>query len=136
GSATKRSHDGRTEYVYFHTARVPSRPSRASGTNRQPPPNEAKNQGPFTIVMPTDVGGRYETYSETIRGPTRARVCARTPFAGTAASIRCCPRMSGSHRIRMSPVVCETANATSGETGTHASAVTWGIRDPRASRGP
>jgi len=44
--------------VYFHTARVPSTPPRVSGVKRQPPPNVAKNQGPRSMVMPTEVGGR------------------------------------------------------------------------------
>ena len=44
--------------MYFQTAFVPATAPRVSGTNRHPPPNEAKNHGPDTIVMPTDVGGR------------------------------------------------------------------------------
>ena len=35
--------------------------------------------------------------------------------------------MNGSHRSRTSPVVCETANAVAGGTGTHVSDVTWGM---------
>lgn len=44
--------------MYFQVASVPAVPSRASGSNRHPPPKEAKNQGPSSIVIPTDVGGR------------------------------------------------------------------------------
>ena len=43
--------------MYFHTASVPSRPSRACGTKRQPPPKEVKNKGPVTLVIPTDYQG-------------------------------------------------------------------------------
>ena len=58
GSATGLSQAGRADHVYFHTVRVPATPSRSSGLKRQPPPKVAKNHGPFSIVMPTDVGGR------------------------------------------------------------------------------
>ena len=61
GSASGRSQPGRAVHVYFQTARVPATPSRVSGVNRHPPPNDAKNHGPFSIVIPTEVGGRYDT---------------------------------------------------------------------------
>jgi hypothetical protein len=77
--------------------------------------------------MPTDVGGRYAEYCDTIRGPTRARVNVRTPLAGAVApSRKCCFRMNGSHRSRTSPVVWLTAKATFGGTGTRTLATTWG----------
>ena len=69
--------------MYFHTARVPS----PSGWKRQPAPKRAKNHGPRTIVIPTDVGGRQETYSLTMLGeigPAKEdRVKVRTPTPGT-----------------------------------------------------
>ncbi len=54
-----------------------------------------------------------------MRSPRRETVRVRTPTAGTTApSSSRCSRMNTSHLIRISPVVCETANATSGVTGT------------------
>ena len=116
-SATGASQRGRHVKLYRHTARVP--PPSGSAVNRQPPAMTAKNHGPSTIFMPTFVGGWYETYSLTIRSPDRCRVRVRTPLAGAVSPSRnACRRMNGSQRSRVSPVVCETANATSGGTGT------------------
>jgi len=53
--------------VYFQIARHPE----PSGSKRQPPPNREKNHGPPTIVIPTEVGGRYDAYSLTMLGPSR-----------------------------------------------------------------
>jgi len=101
--------------VYFQTARQPV-PSRSK---RQPPPNREKNHGPRTIVIPTDVGGRYDAYSLTMLGSSRAKVLVRTPGPGAVApSRKNWRRMNGSHRNRTWPVVCETAKASSGGTGT------------------
>ena len=77
-SATGASQDGRTVNVYRHVALVPS----PSGANVQPPPNDAKNQGPLTIRIPTWLGRRKDTYSETIRNRCRETVAVRTPWRG------------------------------------------------------
>ncbi|GAB3994769.1 hypothetical protein GCM10029992_10210 [Glycomyces albus] len=62
--------------VYFHTATVRSG---VSEVNRHPPPKTRKNHGPETIVIPTFPGGLYDTYSLTIRHPSRCFVSVRTP---------------------------------------------------------
>ena len=117
--------------MYFHTARVPS----PSGWKRHPAPKRAKNHGPVTIVIPTEVGGRQETYSLTIAGeigPAKeGRVYVRTPTPGSwAPSRKCCSRMKGSHRCRTGPCVWDTAKARSGGMGTCTSAVTCGMSPP------
>ncbi len=69
--------------------------------------------------MPTLVGGRYETYSLTISNPSRCTVTVCTPLPARVAPPRkYWRRMNGSQRLRISPVVCDTANATSTLTGT------------------
>ncbi len=92
--------------------------------------------------MPTLVGGLYETYSLTIDSPLRCRVKVRTPFAGAVApSRKCWWRMKGSQRRRTAPVVCETANAVAGSTGTTSEDSTTGMvgwshgRRPRRAPG-
>ena len=79
----------------------------------------SKNHEPVIILNPTFVGGWNDTYSLTMRKPRRCTVTVRTPLPGSVApSKKYWRRMNGSQRLRIVPVVCDTANATSGLTGT------------------
>src|SRR6478736_4045498 len=123
----RRSNAGRHENVYFEAARVPS----SSAVNRQPPPKFVKNHGPDTMVIPTFLGGAYETYWLTMASPRCDLVRVRTPFPGACApSRKPWAEMKGSHLSRNSPVVCEKAKAVPGSMRIQRSARTWGMPQP------